>query len=99
MSVCKTCRPTFAEAKAAMCTYLANTGWKLSDPNLKIPHATSPDGRVRIWCKPQALWVSNGPPHTLAGALSTWTDVRDHSPQETVRRVLDYAKGLKEIGR
>lgn len=50
---------TFKQASQQLMVGLQQAGWSVS-PQLKIPHATSPDGKVRIWFKPQALWVSPG---------------------------------------
>lgn len=51
-------------------------GWTLSSPYLKVRHATSPNGKVRIWFKAQALWVSNGDKHTLNDARSLHVEAR-----------------------
>lgn len=53
-------KPTFAEKRTELLDFLARNGWKLSDRNLKIPHATSPSGEVRLWFKPQAIYYSYG---------------------------------------
>lgn len=49
--------PTFAQAKARLLNELMGLGWDVS-PQLKIPHATSPDRRIRLWFKPQAVWYT-----------------------------------------
>lgn len=90
MSLCKTCKPTFAEAKAALMEHLRGAGWKMSGP-LKVPHATSPCNRLRLWFKPQAIWYDydHDPrfaSHNLGAARSTHDDVRSMSPADFVAR-------------
>jgi len=46
---------TYAQAHQKIIDWLAARGWTLSDSKLKIRHATSPDGTVRLWFKPQAI--------------------------------------------
>lgn len=75
---------TFAQARGVLLAHLKTKGWAVSE-HLKVPHATSPDGRVRLWFKPQAVWVSVGS-HTLANARSLWLDIRERLP-ETVEAV------------
>lgn len=58
-------RPTFAEAKSAIWSALRDAGWSMSDPHLKVRHATSPDGDLRLWFKAQAVYESQGR-HTLS---------------------------------
>lgn len=45
---------TFAEAKRAILDDFARIGWTVKK-DLKFPHATSPDGVVRFWFKPQGV--------------------------------------------
>ena len=46
----------FASARVRLLRSLRDTwGWKASDVNLKVTHATSPDGRVRLWLKAQSI--------------------------------------------
>lgn len=49
--------PTFAKARAAILDELEAMGWDLKR-DLKVPHATSPDGELRLWFKPQAVWFT-----------------------------------------
>jgi hypothetical protein len=92
MSLCKTCKPTFAEAKTALMEHLRSAGWKMSGP-LKVPHATSPCGKLRLWFKSQAIWYDydSDPRTTIGGrslgtARSTHDDVRSMSPADFVAR-------------
>lgn len=48
---------TFAEAKKTLLEDFARAGWQVK-AGLKVPHATSPDGVVRFWFKPQAIHYS-----------------------------------------
>lgn len=48
---------TFPAARARILRELESMGWTVS-AHLKIPHATSPDGLLRLWFKPQAVWLS-----------------------------------------
>jgi len=83
---------TFSEARTGLMDYLAKEGWKLSDRSLKVPHATSPDGDLRIWFKPQAIWFSVGGRHNLQGARSIHTDIRHTEPVKVVEEARRYAE-------
>ena len=48
-------------------------------PGLKIPHATSPDGFVRFWFRPQAIYLTTGRTHQFADARSLHLDMRGMS--------------------
>lgn len=76
-------RPTFQAAKAAILAYLQQQGWKVN-PHLKVPHATSPDGELRLWFKAQAVYYSWGDKHTLGDARSLHSDIRDMTPEAFV---------------
>lgn len=53
---------TYATAKVEIFDELTRAGWTLSSRTLKTPHATSPDGSLRIWFKPQAIhFTRTGP--------------------------------------
>jgi len=72
---------TFAAARARLLRELGERGWRLSDRNLKVPHATSPSGYVRFWFRPQAIWASvssRARPgwHEMGRAHSLWMDMR-----------------------
>ena len=45
---------TYKAAKARLLVELAALGWKIVE-GLKVPHATSPDERLRLWFYPHAL--------------------------------------------
>lgn len=52
---------TFKQAKLIILDTLKQAGWDLSSRSLKVPHATSPDGRTRLYFKPQALYADSKP--------------------------------------
>lgn len=71
---------TYAASHVRILRELAAAGWAVS-PGLKIPHATSPDGMLRFWFRPQAVWLSkiSNPRfarHDMAIARSMWVDSR-----------------------
>lgn len=65
---------TFKQATAMHLNNLRVYGWTVRD-GLKIPHATAPDGSVRIWFKPQAVYASAG--SDFGGARSLHADMRN----------------------
>lgn len=67
--------PTFEAARRALFDALRAQGWSVVS-GLKVPHATSPDGTRRLWFKTQAVYRTEGPPHSFHDALSTHTDIR-----------------------
>lgn len=84
-------RPTFQAAKDAVLKALEAKKWvlKTRGPDgkpMKIPHATSPSGDVRLWFKPQALYFTvvsgGGARHEFKNARSLWVDIRDEDPAE-----------------
>ena len=91
-------RPTFKKARLDLHRGLGEKGWRLSSPTLKVPHATSPDGKIRYWFKAQAVYWTYGPPHSLrGGALSTHDDIRKPDALETLLRDKDhYVKTAEE---
>ena len=74
---------TYAEAKAIHLQNLAALGWTVK-PNLKVPHATSRDGQVRLWFKPQAVWASYGVGHELGNARSIFVDTKTANTQQII---------------
>lgn len=46
---------TYKQARIDHLQTLKVMGWTLSDTDLKVPYATSPDGTCRLWFKAQAL--------------------------------------------
>lgn len=86
-------RPTFDAAKEAVLGALEKQGWAVAK-GLKVPHATSPDGKTRYWFKAQAVHVTRlddpmedpdrrSKKHDFGNARSTWgADIRDVDPED-----------------
>ena len=81
--------PTFKVARQNILGELQRSGWTVR-AGLKVPHATSPSGRVRLWFKPQSVHYSEGVIHTLGYARSLTDreiDIREVSPARFVALV------------
>jgi hypothetical protein len=83
--------PTYADAQASLMGYLKDKGWKVVDSKLgykgketmKVPHATSPSGDLRLWFKSQAVYFSTKDGgHDMKGASSLHTDIRSIGPEQ-----------------
>lgn len=85
-------KQTFVEAKTDILAHLKKEGWAVKD-GLAVPHATSPDGEVRVWFKPQAVLMSKGNNHSLGAARSMWTDIRSMSGPTFLKEVEKWSKG------
>lgn len=76
---------TYAQAQRDILDNLAANGWQVSAA-LKVPHATSPNGRLRLWFKPQAVWFTKifarGDRHDFKDArtISYDLDIRTKDP-------------------
>ena len=84
--------PTFKDAKLAIWRHLGESGWKMSDPKLKVPHATHPDKEIRIWFKAQAIYYSAGSGTNLQSARSLHADIRTMTPEAVVKWVETWAQ-------
>lgn len=88
--------PTFKAIQTAILANLRTAGWNVQ-ASLKVPHATSRSGRLRLWFKPQAVWYSTGHAHgsySLAHAASLHTDLRSFgAPGNTPE---EYAEAFRE---
>lgn len=79
-------RPTYKEAQDFHLGELQKIGWsvKTHGPRgpLKIPHATSPDGKYRLWFKTQAVHASESDSgnHDFDRARSEFVDIRAMHP-------------------
>lgn len=80
-------KPTYPQARTVILNRLRDLGWSIVTTNattgrpMVVPHATRTDGRVRLWFKPHAVWVTEPQPnghvsHTLGEARSTHLDIR-----------------------
>jgi len=82
---------TFKQAQAEILDVLQGKGWRLSLRSLKIPHATSPDGWLRLWFKPQAIYYTAGS-HNFGDARSLHEDdIRTQAPQAVAERSIALA--------
>ena len=72
---------TYVQAQRDILQNLSSNGWQVS-PALKIPHATSPNGMLRLWFKPQAVWFTKGNKHNFKDArtVSYSLDTRTQDP-------------------
>lgn len=92
---------TFAIARADILSELDKNGWNLSPLNLKIPHATSPDGDLRLWFKTQAVYFTKSLErrHNFKNArtISYDLDIRKVDPAKFVAWIqkLDDAGNLR----
>lgn len=90
-------KKTYAQARQEILAYLKSIDWDISRPGLKIPYATSPDGTIRAWFKPQAVWFteSDTGKHQFSNARSLTYDFdyRGISPEDFVKFFLKSIKG------
>lgn len=87
---------TYKQAQTRILDYLASQGWKLSDRNLKVPHATTM--HLRLWFKPQAVWmsVSTSGHHELGNARSLHLkDMRTSASSAIVDHAIYLSKLMK----
>lgn len=88
--------PRFAFCIANTLRYLREKGWVMSNPGLKVPYTTSPDGRIRLWFKPQSVHLSQldaeHPRHALGNAHSLFIDIRKATPEQVLTCALEYAE-------
>jgi|WetSurMetagenome_2_1015567.scaffolds.fasta_scaffold07491_8 hypothetical protein len=82
--------PKFADAKKGHLDHLKSQGWSVKDKGpdfkpLKVPHATSPNGKTRLWFKSQSVHASQTDgkaKHDMHNAHSVTDDSRTMSPQQ-----------------
>lgn len=66
---------TYLEARDAIWSELVRLRWTMSPADLKTPYATSPNGWLRLWFKPQGVHAStSGPMAHYSVARSEWVD-------------------------
>jgi len=81
-------KPTYAKARRDILAYLGSEGWDLSSPSLKVPHATSPGGSMRLYFKTQSVHLDDGgKPFSLGASRSMWLDIRELTPQQFLEHV------------
>jgi len=87
-------RKTFNEARTDILAHLKKEGWKVVD-GLKVPHATRPDGKARVYFKTQAVYIDfsdRGGRFELNHARSMWVDIRTMDPHVFEKAVEDADK-------
>lgn len=73
---------TYIQARTAIFAHLEDNGWTVKK-DLKIPHATTPDGRFRLWFKSQAVHYTAAP----YGAAHVGRDARTVSYSLDIRTI------------
>jgi len=81
-------RKTFLAARAEMLAFLRSEGWKVKS-DLKFPHAISPNGRVHLYFKPQAVYIGEGI-SSMGDTRSMWIDIRDVDGPTFMRAVEEF---------
>lgn len=83
-------KPTFAEVRTVIFEKLKKEGWKLQE-GLKIPHATSPDGKTRLWFKAQAVYgnATGTDPRQFKNTQSWTSDLREYADPEAFMRMVE----------
>jgi hypothetical protein len=91
---------TYAEAQHDILDNLAANGWQVS-PALKVPHATAPNGHLRLWFKPQAVWFTKLKPgernrHDFKDArtISYDLDIRTRDPDAFRAQMLRWSESV-----
>lgn len=87
--------PTYLEARDDILAALRRAGWQVSPHTLKTPHATSPNGRLRLWFLPQAVHYTTesrygttiGHARGDARSVSYELDIRKLTPTEFIAQI------------
>jgi len=85
---------TFAQARFQLFDFLTDSGWTLKS-NLKVPHATSPDGKTRIWFKAQSIHGNDKGTELKFENTHSWvSDIRDreHDTIEQFMRFIEFCR-------
>lgn len=82
---------TFKQATTTHLTALRALGWTVRD-GLKVPHATAPDGKLRLWFKPQAVYWSVGT--DLGSARSIHADMRTETTAKLIADAQYFAAAV-----
>ncbi len=90
---------TYDIAKTDILTYLGQNGWKVVTRNpsmqpMKVPHATSADGKLRLWFKTQAVYFTQGDRHEFGNARSVAydLDIRKMEPAAFTSQISKWFK-------
>ena len=98
--------PTFTQARAALFDAFKAAGWTMSAASLLVPHATSPDGRIRAWFKAQSVyWTAlnapypwnTGSKHNLGDAHSITQAGIDIRKVDSAKFVPWFAKNVESM--
>lgn len=87
---------TYKQAQEEILAYLHGLGWSLPNQRLEVPHASSPDGTLRLWFKPQAVHYTEiedsrqRHDRKNARAISYDLDIRKHEPVAFVKLITRY---------
>lgn len=87
---------TFKEARQQVFDFLRKRGWKIAD-HLSVPHATSSDGRVRLWFKAQAVYAVHKERAEEGADPLQFKDA--HSMSSDLREIADEAKFMPLVER
>lgn len=82
---------TFDQARAEILDHLQKLGWAVN-PTLKIPHATSPNGHVRLWFKKQAVYFTDLAGEQLSRGSDPPATRHDFGDARTISYSLDTRK-------
>lgn len=80
---------TYAQAGTRIRATLSVCGWTIADDGRKVPHATSPDGNVRLWFKSQAVYYTHRI-HKMGEARSLHLEIRDLSAVELTAQAIRF---------
>ena len=84
-------RETFNQARDRILDCLERRGWSVArwgpSGTLKVPHATDPSGRLRLWFKAQSVYYAINS-RNLGDARSLWTDLRSTTGEDFERMAL-----------
>jgi hypothetical protein len=94
-------KPTFKEAREKVFGFLKKRGWKIQE-SLSVPHATSPDGKVRLWFKAQAVYAvhedrgaEGSNPLQFKDSHSMSSDLRDNTDEAKFMSLVERWTGYK----
>lgn len=82
---------TFDQARVEILDHLQKLGWAVN-PTLKIPHATSPNGHVRLWFKKQAVYFTDLAGEQLSRGSDPPATRHDFGDARTISYSLDTRK-------
>jgi hypothetical protein len=83
---------TFKQAQVHLLGFFKEAGWTIKT-GLKVPHVTSPNGKVRVWFKAQSLHGNDCGTEPKFGNTHSWvSDIRDreHDDINQFMRFIDF---------